>query len=478
MSQSSNICALIEIGSKSRGKPLTTVAPESIGNTKVPDTMRLMPTESLQSGLVGVLRLFAAFQVVKGFILLLLVSRVSDHLLPISFLPFATAIGFLIYVFSGVWRAKLGKWYLIVTVLLATVDSLLTKGEFWYWLATDRLLSNPVTKIAVLPNFVHWIAEDVFGTSSPVQPFSQMSMLVSLLLLLIVMSWQYDFRYAIGFTILTTVLDLLLNVLAPSPAMPQVFLGVVILVGRTGIFLIVGNLIAHLIGIQNRQRQSLLVANEKLARYASMVEELTISRERNRMARELHDTLAHTLSAATVQLEATHALWPSDSVKAHLALDRGLDTIRSGLTETRRALKALRATPLEDLGFGLALKELGEVTQQRSGAHVAVAMPLHMPPLAGEVEHAFFRVAQEALENIVRHAQAKHVQVSLTQQREKLAMVIEDDGAGFDVEQVQRDPNCYGLRGMTERIEALGGKMHIDSGPQSGTRISLEANTL
>jgi hypothetical protein len=219
-------------------------------------------TEPLQPGLVGVLRLYAVFQVVKGLVLLLLSSIVNDRLVLISFLPLATALAFLLYVFSGVLRARLGKWYLLVTVLLATADTLTTKGALWYWLATHQLLNISFilpTKIAALPEFVRWFVEGTFIAGPTSQPFVQMSMLVSLLLLLIVVSWQYDFRYAIAFTILTTTFDLLLNVLWVSPmssptTSPQVFFDIVIVAGRTFIFLVVGNLIAHLIGIQNRQR--------------------------------------------------------------------------------------------------------------------------------------------------------------------------------------------------------------------------------
>ena len=299
-------------------------------------------TEPLQPGLVGVLRLYSVFQIAKSIVLLLLSSIVNDRLVLISFLPLATALGLLLYVFSGVLRTRLGQWYLLITVLMATVDTLTTKGALWYSLATQQLPIVSLDKIAALPEFVRWLVESTFVLGPTAQPFVQMSMLVSLLLLLIVLSWQNDFRYAIAYTILTTVLDLLLNVFGVSSALPQHFFDVVIIAGRTFIFLILGNVIAHLIGIQNRQRQSLLAVNAKLTRHIATVEELTISHERNRLARELHDTLAHTLSAASVQLEATHALWNSDRDRAHILLGQALTITRKGLSETRRALIALR----------------------------------------------------------------------------------------------------------------------------------------
>jgi len=429
----------------------------------------------LQPGLIGIVKWYAVLQMLKGLLWMALASRLDQQLRFINLVPLITSIGFLIYIYSGVLRAQLGRWYLIFTITIATLDALITKSEFWYWLSAHSLSTVPIVDEKMLPAFIRWLAMGVVGDKVTAQPFAGISILISLLLLLVAVSWQYDHRFVIGYTLLSSLFDLWLNTLLVSSTPLQVFIGVFILIGRTVIFLVVGNLVAHLVGIQNKQHQSLISANEKLARYASMVEELAISHERNRMARELHDTLAHTLSAASVQLEATHALWQTDATKARLSLERGLDTIRNGLTETRRALQALRASPLDDLGFALALKELGEITQQRCGANVSVALPLRLQPLASELEHALFRVAQEAFENIVRYAHAKHVRLSLTQTQDQVQMLIEDDGVGFDVAQTRADPDRFGLRGMTERIEALGGQLHIESMPKHGTRILLEA---
>ena len=240
------------------------------------------------------------------------------------------------------------------------------------------------------------------------------------------------------------------------------------------VFCVLTAVITYLVKIQNRQHNALLAANAKLVRYVAVMEELTISHERNRLARELHDTLAHTLSAASVQLEAANSLWTNDRDTSHMALTQAMKITRSGLSETRRALKALRASPLDDLGLELALKELGEVTRQRSGATVSILMPDLFEPLPAEIEQTLYRAAQEAFENIVRHARATHVDLSLTHVGSAIKMKIQDNGVGFDVTSAQRKPEHFGLNGLTERIEALGGRVTISSQPNTGTCIAME----
>ena len=109
------------------------------------------------------------------------------------------------------------------------------------------------------------------------------------------------------------------------------------------------------------QGELLRQANAQLTHYASTLENLTVSRERNRMARELHDTLAHTLTGLSVTLETVKAYWDVDEDKARGLLDKSLETTRTGVEETRRALKSLRASPLEDMGLTLAIQKMAEL---------------------------------------------------------------------------------------------------------------------
>ncbi len=131
------------------------------------------------------------------------------------------------------------------------------------------------------------------------------------------------------------------------------------------------------------------------------------------MARELHDTLAHSLSAVAVQLEAVDSAMTTAPDEARVILGKALAQTRSGLTETRRALHELRATPLDDLGLALAIQNLAITTAQRNGMTATVSLPegaLNLPP---EIEQGVYRIAQEALTNAARHAGATQLKVTL-----------------------------------------------------------------
>jgi signal transduction histidine kinase len=253
--------------------------------------------------------------------------------------------------------------------------------------------------------------------------------------------------------------------------------------------LLVGYVVVQLVSIQREQRAALAeayeqqaAANARLQQYAVTIEELSISRERNRLARELHDTLAHSLSAVTVQLEAVRSLWQVNADSARDLLDQADETARTGLTEARRALQALRASPLQDLGLVLALQDLAETAAERTGASLELQVSEHLPDrLAGhvplEVEQGVYRVAQEALENVVRHAAARHIVVRLEQQAQNLVMCIEDDGVGADRDQLPPEENQVegrlGIRGMQERAQLIGGQLKIVSQPEQGTMVTL-----
>jgi signal transduction histidine kinase len=216
-------------------------------------------------------------------------------------------------------------------------------------------------------------------------------------------------------------------------------------------------------------------ANAQLTHYATTLEQLATSRERNRLARELHDTLAHTLSGMAVQLEAAKTLWDMDPAQARDMLDQSLTATRSGLTETRRALQALRAAPLEDLGLVLAVCTLAESVAAQTGATLTWQGPdaARVENLSPDVEQCVYRVAQEALENVARHAGAKHLTVQLTQDKGRLTLQISDDGRGFDLSKASANNHHLGLTGMRERAEMIGGILHVESRLGNGTTIRL-----
>ena len=294
----------------------------------------------------------------------------------------------------------------------------------------------------------------------------------ALFIVLVLVSWQYRYRYVVAFILLT--LGTQIAAIEQFRDIDQLLLLVAYasIPLRTAIFLFVGYMMTGMMTINRQQRRLLIESNLQATRYAAMAETLATSRERNRLARELHDTLAHSLTATSIQLEVVDSLWETSPEKARSVLRQSLTTVRDGLKETRRALQELRAAPLEDLGLALALRELGETTGKRSGSAVAVRVADNVVALTPETEQLVYRIAQEALENTVRHAQAKHVSLDLRRLNGSLKLEIVDDGVGFDVDTIDRDHH-YGIRGMVERSRMFGGQLKIDSHPGAGTRIQF-----
>ena len=298
--------------------------------------------------------------------------------------------------------------------------------------------------------------------------------------LLILVAWQYDFKAVLLFTLGTSGLEVVLNLLLPGQALyvvpsagvssQMIAMGSIIL--RTVSFLIIGFVITRLVAAQRLQRKALAEANIKLVQYAATVEQLTISRERNRLSRELHDTLAHTLSALAVQIDALMAVWQPIPERAQEMLEKMLETTRSGLEETRRSLKDLRAAPLEDMGLALGIRALAQDFSARSGLELELDVAEEMDSLPPEIEHGFYRVAQEALENVSQHAGARRVQVTLKQVKEELRLTVADDGRGFDTGS-EAGEHQLGVQGMYERADLIGAKLEVSSEVDHGTVVCL-----
>jgi signal transduction histidine kinase len=246
---------------------------------------------------------------------------------------------------------------------------------------------------------------------------------------------------------------------------------------RTIIFLFTGYVLTRLMSAQRAQRSKLAEANHQLVHYAATAEQLAVSRERNRLARELHDTVAHTLSALSVQLEAVDSAWDHAPEQARTILQKAQGGTRNGLTETRRALQALRASPLEDLGLVRALQELAESSAARASMQLEMSLPDELKNVAPDVEQTVYRIAQEALSNIVKHSNATRIRVLLRVADGRLTLEIGDNGRGFvaDSEEVL---GHFGLRGMRERTELIGGTLKIESKRGAGTRVRLDVSQL
>jgi signal transduction histidine kinase len=291
---------------------------------------------------------------------------------------------------------------------------------------------------------------------------------------LYVVSWQYSMRQVILFTALTTTLNLvLLSQALGFQALLSSSLSIILSI-QFILYLLIGYIVVRMMSIQREQWRQLAEANARLTHYASTVEKLAISHERNRLARELHDVLAHTLSGVAVELEGLRAMLHRDPQQASALLDHSLQAIREGLTETRRALKELRAKPLEDLGLALAVKSLAESYASRSDFQLDLDIDPELGEYPEDLQQSVYRIAQEALANVSDHAQARNVWLELKRDGGQLSLSVHDDGSGFNPRNSENE-NHYGLLGMRERAEMVGGKLSVESQPGKGTRVSFQS---
>lgn len=199
-----------------------------------------------------------------------------------------------------------------------------------------------------------------------------------------------------------------------------------------------------------------------------------LEEERHHIAYELHDGLAQIVTSTHQHLQAFAARYHPRSPQARDEFTTVLDLARRAVREVRRVIGGLRPTALDDFGLAAAL-QMQVAALQAEGWDVSFHETLGAERLAPAIETVVFRVTQEALSNIRKHAQTKSVALTLTLQGNQLSLVVQDWGRGFDLAAVASQRaglgERIGLRGMRERIALLGGQWHIESSPGQGTRI-------
>jgi signal transduction histidine kinase len=196
--------------------------------------------------------------------------------------------------------------------------------------------------------------------------------------------------------------------------------------------------------------------------------------ERQRLARDIHDTLAQGFVSIVLQLQAAEAELPEGAEEARGHLERARRTARDNLAEARRLVWDLRPEVLSAAPLGEALGRLAGRVAEETGM-VATATVTGTPrPLSADAEVTLLRVTQEALANVTRHADAGRVAVTLSYMDGETALDVRDDGSGFAPGADGAGANGgLGLRGMRERVEALGGRLAVESAPGQGTTIAV-----
>lgn len=402
----------------------------------------------------GILRAFEIFSIVQLCLMLAVIVPflvASHRTFTIGFISkysiTLVSTGLLIYYLAMLRRmSNPQKWNLLLGIIWATFFPLLQL----YLLLPDVLIDP--SRGSASPFFL----DELF-----------------LFIPMVIIAWEYPRKFLLfycGFTLLLEAgLSLftltVLKSVTISPLIQISFLRIVI-------SLLIGLLISNLVDVQKGQNQKIIDANEQLKEYASTLEQLTISRERNRMARELHDILAHTLSGVAVELEGVRTVIRTNQDVADELVSRSLQAVREGLTETRLALQDLRSSPLQDLGLSMSIQNLAESVSHRTGINIEIriAQPNRDYPI--EVQQCFYRVAQEAISNIVDHASARKVLIQLQETGKNLILIIRDDGVGFD--QSTTDTSMkFGVIGMKERAEMINAKLTLTSELGSGTQIMM-----
>lgn len=243
---------------------------------------------------------------------------------------------------------------------------------------------------------------------------------------------------------------------------PNMFFGLLMEMLAILLVLIYAN---HLIrSSQERGRliNKLQAAQQELEAAHQRDAELAVLRERERLARDLHDSLGHALVAISVQLEAIQRLYPVDAQAASDQIDQLKALTRGSMEELRRSLAGLRAPGLGDRSLSQAIAEVCTAYQVRTAQELTIQIDPCADSLSPVLAETCWRVVEETLTNIERHAQARHVQVRLFCQKHQLQLIVQDDGIGLPPD-AENQPDHFGLRGMRERVAGLGGTLALEN---------------
>lgn len=247
----------------------------------------------------------------------------------------------------------------------------------------------------------------------------------------------------------------------------------------TAIFLFTGLIYLALEAEKAQNRSEALlgdlqVANRRLQEYAVQVEELAAVKERNRLARELHDSVTQIIFGLTLSAQAARILLVRDPSRVGAQLDHMQDLAQKALAEMRSLIQEMHQNNPANSSLADRLHQLAEEHRSADGLQVEFKID-EAYRFPANVEDGLYRIAQEALNNVAKHARTNQATICIqVEEGRRFILCIEDHGVGFDPAHMQPMPGHLGLTGISERVQALGGSLYIDSQPGKGTCLRVE----
>jgi len=226
-----------------------------------------------------------------------------------------------------------------------------------------------------------------------------------------------------------------------------------------------------------RQQLELQSALRQLQTYTTQAEELAVLQERNRLARNLHDSVTQTIFSMRLTTEAANMLLEQNPGRVGAELEKLQSLAKSALAEMRSLIFELRSTAVTALGLVPALRQLVVMLERQYGLKVDLRVNGE-PQLTESEAQRLFRISQEALNNVVKHAQTDKAVLSIRFDNGRVLLQVEDQGIGFAPEDIRAEEGHMGLSGMQERVDAMGGTMTVDSHPDQGTRVTVEVTLM
>ena len=233
-----------------------------------------------------------------------------------------------------------------------------------------------------------------------------------------------------------------------------------------GIVVFFLQLLVNAVLSENYSRKKLAIANDKLRRYAAKIEDIATLQERNRIAREIHDSLGHSLTIFNLHLEAALKLLPSDPQEATELLKEAKQVGKTALTEVRESVATLRSNPLEGKSLEDAITSLIEDLKRSTGIVPQCEINI-FKRVSDDLKITVYRILQEAITNICRYSEATEVIIKIEVNTD-LKLIVYDNGIGFILDE---NTTGFGLQGMEERTRALGGSCKIITAPDRGCKI-------